>query len=40
LGIPDRFGESGEAEELYRLFGLDKEGIFRKIKDWFLKIKR
>jgi len=31
LGIPDRFLEHGSQDEIYKLCGLDKDGILRKI---------
>jgi len=35
LGIPNRFGESGQPEELIRKFGLDKEGIKKEALNFF-----
>lgn len=32
IGIEDQFGKSGSAEELIALYGLDAEGIYRKVK--------
>lgn len=34
IGIPDRFGESGKAEELLAKYQLDAEGIAQQIKRW------
>jgi transketolase len=31
IGSPDKFGESGKTEELRRKYGLDKEGILKRI---------
>ncbi|MFQ6806405.1 MAG: transketolase family protein [Lachnospiraceae bacterium] len=39
IGINDVFGESGPALELLKKYGLDGEGIFRKVRD-FVKIKQ
>jgi 1-deoxy-D-xylulose-5-phosphate synthase len=36
IGIPDRFIEHGKQEELYKILGLDEEGIYKQIKE-FLK---
>ncbi|MGN0032345.1 MAG: transketolase family protein [Candidatus Limimorpha sp.] len=33
IGVNDRFGESGKAHELMQDFGLDANGIFKKIKE-------
>lgn len=33
IGVEDVFGESGPAVELLKKYGLDAEGIYRKIKD-------
>jgi transketolase len=33
IGIYDRFGESGSAEELLHLFGLDSDGIYKRVKE-------
>ena len=33
IGIEDTFGESGPADELLKKYGLDSEGIYRKIKN-------
>ena len=32
IGIQDRFGESGSAEELLHMFELDPEGIYNRVK--------
>lgn len=37
IGIKDRFGESGEPEELYKYFKLDAEGIAGQIREWINK---
>ncbi len=34
IGVEDRFGESGPATELIKQFGLDAEGIVKKIKNF------
>ncbi len=34
IGIQDQFGVSGPALELYKLYGLDAEGIFRRVKEF------
>jgi len=34
IGINDEFGISGPAAELIKLFGLDSESIFEKVKAW------
>ncbi|MBI2139251.1 1-deoxy-D-xylulose-5-phosphate synthase, partial [Candidatus Woesearchaeota archaeon] len=34
LGIPDRFVDHGSQKELYRIIGLDKEGIIRATTDF------
>ena len=34
IGINDVFGESGPALELLKKYGLDGEGIFRKVRDF------
>jgi len=34
IGVPDVFGESGSPADLYRKFGLDEEGIARKVRDF------
>lgn len=34
LGLPDRFGQSGSPEDLYRYFGLDVAGIKRSVLKW------
>ncbi|MGC9070016.1 MAG: 1-deoxy-D-xylulose-5-phosphate synthase [Elusimicrobiales bacterium] len=31
IGIPDRFIEHGSSSELYKILGMDEEGIFKKI---------
>ena len=36
IGIYDRFGESGSAEELLHMFGLDPEGIYNTVKTEFM----
>jgi transketolase len=33
IGIYNRFGESGSAEELLHLFGLDSDGIYKRVKE-------
>lgn len=35
LGIQDVFGESGTPEDLYRHHGLDKEGIEKRVREYF-----
>ncbi len=37
IGIEDVFGESGPAKQLLEKYGLDKEGIYRKIKNFIEK---
>ena len=32
IGIKDRFGQSGKAEELYKLYGLDEKSITKAVK--------
>lgn len=39
LGIHDEFGQSGEAKELLEYYGLDSEGLFKRIKTIYLKEK-
>ncbi|WP_026508400.1 transketolase family protein [Butyrivibrio sp. MC2013] len=34
LGMQDRFGESGTADELVHKFGLDGEGVYRSVKEY------
>ncbi len=34
IGINDVFGESGPAVELIKKYGIDSEGIYKKIKEW------
>ena len=34
IGINDRFGESGEADELLHAFGLDEENIARRTREF------
>lgn len=34
IGVNDVFGESGPAVKLLEKYGLDAEGIYKKIKDW------
>lgn len=34
IGMNDMFGESGPAVKLLEKYGLDAEGIYRKIKEW------
>ena len=34
IGVNDVFGESGSAAQLVHKFGLDSEGIYKKIKDF------
>ncbi|MDE7436721.1 MAG: transketolase family protein [Lachnospiraceae bacterium] len=34
IGMPDVYGESGPADALVKKYGLDSQGIYRKIKDW------
>lgn len=36
VGIPDRFGESGEPAELLRHFGLDAPGIIKQVREFLL----
>lgn len=36
IGMPDQFGESGSSKELARKYGLDRQGIVKKIRDKFL----
>jgi len=36
IGLPDQFGESGSADELMEKYGLNREGIVRRIKERFL----
>ncbi len=35
IGIEDVFGESGPAIQLIKKYGLDADGIYSKIKDWY-----
>ena len=32
IGVNDKFGESGPAVELIHKYGLDAEGIYKKVK--------
>ncbi|RLE48151.1 transketolase family protein, partial [Candidatus Woesearchaeota archaeon] len=32
IGVKDRFGQSGKAEELYKLYGLDEKSITKAVK--------
>ena len=34
IGIQDQFGVSGPALDLYKLYGLDAEGIFKRVKEF------
>lgn len=34
IGVNDRFGESGPAIELLKKYGLDAEGIYKKVKEY------
>jgi transketolase len=34
IGLDDRFGESGNAMDLYRKYGLDVDGIVGKIREF------
>lgn len=34
IGIQDVFGESGPATELIKKYGLDADGIYKKIKEF------
>ncbi|WP_456419660.1 transketolase family protein [Methanocaldococcus infernus] len=34
IGIPDEFGRSGKADELLKYYGLDGEGIAKRIMKW------
>lgn len=34
IGTQDVFGESGSHEDLWEKYGLDRDGIKKKIKDW------
>jgi 1-deoxy-D-xylulose-5-phosphate synthase len=37
IGLPDQFVEHGDQESLRQKYGLDKQGIYKKLKEIFLK---
>lgn len=36
VGIEDQFGQSGTPDELIKFYGLDSEGVIKKVKSFFL----
>jgi transketolase len=35
VGVQDQFGQSGTPDELIKFYGLDSEGIIKKVKELF-----
>ena len=39
IGVKDRFGESGKASELIKIFGFDGDGVYKTVKEFLQKNK-
>ena len=39
IGVKDRFGESGKASELIKIFGFDGDGVYKTVKEFVQKNK-
>ena len=37
IGVHDRFGESGKASELIKMFGFDGEGVYNTVREFVKK---